>query len=129
VVRLGDSHSSSQIFLGRPSWPHQTRYFAVMKSIDQRQDEHLVEAKELHQNNFQRSGRPYLKTLFLQKPWQSWRNVKDISVDPATQRVAGSAAKASFNASITLASSASVAVLTIGAVIYRYQFSMLAEEF
>ena len=83
VARLGDSHSSSRIFLGRPSWPHQTRYFAAMQSTDQHQGERLVEAKELHQNNFQRSERSYLKTLFLQKLWQSWRNVRDISADLA----------------------------------------------
>ena len=70
VAHLGDSHSSSQIFLGRPSWHHQTQYFAAMQSTDQHQGEHLVEAKELHQNNFQRSGRSYLQTLFLQRLWQ-----------------------------------------------------------
>lgn len=56
VAHLGDSHSSSQIFLGRPSLPHQTQYFAAIQSTDQSQGQHLVGAKELHQNNFQRSG-------------------------------------------------------------------------
>jgi hypothetical protein len=54
-----------------------------MKSTDQHQDEYLVEAKELHQNNFQRSGRSHIQMLFLQKLWQSWRNVKGISADLA----------------------------------------------
>ena len=87
VAHLDDSHSSSRIFLGRLSWPHQTQYFAAMQSTDRHQDQHLVEAKGLHQNNFQRSARSYLQTLFLQKLWQSWRNVKDIFADLAKPNV------------------------------------------
>jgi hypothetical protein len=81
VAHFGDIHSSSQIFLGCHSLPDQTQYFAAMQSTDQHQYEHLVEAKELHQNSSQRSRRSYLQTLFLQKLWQSWRNVKDTSAD------------------------------------------------
>lgn len=68
---LGDIYSFSQIFLGHPSLPHQNRYFAIMQSRGLHQDERLAEAKELHQNNFQRNGRFYMQMLFLQKPWQS----------------------------------------------------------
>jgi hypothetical protein len=70
-AHLGGSYSFSQILLGRPSWPHQTQYFAAMKSTDQHQDERLAEAKELHQNSFQRSGRSHMQMLFLQRLWQS----------------------------------------------------------
>ena len=82
-AHLGGSRSSSRIFLGRLSWLHQTQYFAAMQSTDQDQDERLVEAKELHQNSFQRNGRSHMQMLFPQRSWQSWRNVKDISADLA----------------------------------------------
>ena len=98
------------------------RYFPAIKSTDQHQGERLVEAKELHQNSFQRSGRSYLKTLFLQKLWQKLEKCERYFCGSGqTQRTAGSAAKASFNASM--------AVLTIGTVITYHPFSMLAEMF
>jgi hypothetical protein len=56
---------------GRLSWHHQTHFFVVMQLADRHQDERRVEAKELHQNNFQHSGHSYLQTLFLQKLLQS----------------------------------------------------------
>ena len=69
-AHLGDTYSFSRIILGRPSWPHQNHYFEAMQSPDQFQGERLAEAKELHQNSFQRSGRSHIQMLFLQKPWQ-----------------------------------------------------------
>src|SRR5215211_7491800 len=38
-----DSCSFSQILLGRPSWPHQTHYFAAMQSTNLHQNERLAE--------------------------------------------------------------------------------------
>jgi hypothetical protein len=117
-AHLDDSYSFSQILLDHHSWPYQTHYFAAMQSTGLHQDERLEEAKELHQNSFQRNGRSDRQRLFLQKPWQSSRNVKDIFVALAIPNVwQDQLTKASFNASIILASSDSIAVLTIGIVI------------
>jgi hypothetical protein len=43
-AHLGDNYSSSQIFLGHHSLPHQIQYFAGIKSTDQHQGKHLVVA-------------------------------------------------------------------------------------
>jgi len=86
-AHLDDSYSFFQIFLGHPSLPPQTHYFAIMQSRGLHQDERLAEAKELHQNSFQHNGRFDMQTLFLQKPWQSQRNLKDISEDLAIPNV------------------------------------------
>ena len=59
-VHLDDNYSFSQILLGHPFWHLQTHYFVAMQLIDQHQDEHLVEAKELHLNNFQCSRRSHM---------------------------------------------------------------------
>ena len=82
-VHVDDICSFSQILLDHPSWPHQTHYFAAMQSRGLHQDERLEEAKELHRNSFQRNGRFYMQMLFLRKPWQSWKNLKDIHGDLA----------------------------------------------
>jgi hypothetical protein len=56
--------------------------------------------------------------------------VKDISADLGhTQHMAGSATKASFNASISSASSDSMTVLTIGIVIKISSFTIMSEIF
>jgi hypothetical protein len=68
--------------------------------------------------------------LFLQKPWQRQRSVKDISVDLAMpQHVAGSATMASFNASITPVSFDPLAVLTIGIIINASPLSIVSKIF
>lgn len=68
VAHLGNSYSFSQIFLGHPSLHLQTHYFVAMRSTGLHQGKRLEEAKEMYQNNFQRSGRSYIQMLFLQKP-------------------------------------------------------------
>jgi hypothetical protein len=70
-AHVGGIYSFSRIFRVHPSWTHQTHYFAAMQSRGLRQDKRLAEAKELHQNNFQRNGRSHMQMLFLQKPWQN----------------------------------------------------------
>jgi hypothetical protein len=70
-AHLGDSYSFSQISLGRTSWHHQTHYFSALQPTALHQGERLEEARELHQNSFQRSERSHMQMLFLQKPWQS----------------------------------------------------------
>jgi hypothetical protein len=117
-AHLDDSYSFSRILLGCPSLPHQTHYFVAMRSTGLHQGERPGEAKELHQNSFQRSGRTHMQMAF---PSIALANVEKCERyfcgSGHTQRVAGSATKASFNASITSTSSDSVAVLTIGNVI------------
>jgi hypothetical protein len=55
---LSDSYSFSQILLDHTSWHYQTQYSAVMQSAALHQGERLVEAKELHQNNFKYKSLP-----------------------------------------------------------------------
>src|SRR5215207_734287 len=86
-AHLDDSYSFSRILLDHHSWPHPTHYFAAMQSTGLHQGERLEEAKELHQNSFQRNGRSDRQRLFLQKPWQSSRNMKDIFVALAIPNV------------------------------------------
>jgi hypothetical protein len=55
---LSDSYSFSQILPDHTSWHYQIQYSAAMQSAALHQGERLVEAKELHQNNFQYKSLP-----------------------------------------------------------------------
>jgi hypothetical protein len=99
-------------------------YFAAMRSARLHRGEPLVEAKVLHQNSFQGSGHSCIQTLFLQKPWRSLRNLKDVSED-----LAGSATKAIIKESVTPASSDSIVFLTMGVVIKIPFISMMSLTF
>lgn len=102
-AHLGDNYSFSRILLGRPSWPRQTHYFAAMQSTALHQGERLTEAKEMHQNSFQRSGRSYANAFPPKVLAKLEKFERYFCGSGHIQCVAGSAIKASFNASITSA--------------------------
>src|SRR5919109_1532100 len=83
AARLGDSCPSFQLLRGHPFEPAQTLCSAARRQVLPYLGGHLVEAKGPHRRTLQYSKRFHVQMLLLQRPWQTWENAKDTSVDRA----------------------------------------------